>query len=336
MTALRIDDLTVGYGKDAPVVRAVCLAVEPGERVVLLGPSGAGKTTLLRAIAGFEPPQAGRIHINGVDVAQVPTERRGVGYVFQTYALFPHLTVARNISFGLRNLPKPERAARVQAMLELVELEGFADRLPGALSGGQQQRVALARAIAPRPKILMLDEPFSNLDAALRDALRGRILHQLRAENTSVLMVTHDQSEALQSADRLAVMHAGQVLRVDTPQAIYADPVTAFVAEFLGGTNRVPGTGDGATVQTPFGPLPIAASGTTWISIRPHQLAVTVDPSGPAVVEERLFGGHEVLLQGKQEVPGEQPWRARVAPDHPAQVGDRVTLQALAGAVLID
>jgi iron(III) transport system ATP-binding protein len=266
-------------------------------------------------------------------VARTPTERRGVGYVFQTYALFPHLTVAHNVAFGLKALPKSERQKRVRAMLDLVQLTAFAERLPAELSGGQQQRVALARAIAPRPPILMLDEPFSNLDAALRDTLRAQILRQLRTEKTTVLMVTHDQSEALQTADRLAVMHDGEMLRLDTPEAIYADPTTAFVAEFLGGTNRLQGTGDGASVDTLFGRLPLAVSGVHWLSIRPHHLQVSLDPAGPATVVERLFGGHEVLLLVEQ---AGQTWRARVAPDHPARAGDRVALKALAGAVLVD
>lgn len=329
--ALRIDDLTVGYPGGPAVVKGVNLRVNTGERLVLLGPSGAGKTTLLRTIAGFERPRGGQIFIAGDDVSAVPTERRGVGYVFQTYALFPHMSLAKNVRFGLTALPSGERDARVAEMLSLVGLSDFADRLPAELSGGQQQRVALARAIAPRPPILMLDEPFSNLDAALRDRLRGQVLARLKAEGTAVLMVTHDQSEALQTADRLAVMHAGEVLRVGSAEAIYRDPTTAFVAEFLGGTNLLDGVGDGAIVQTALGPVAASATGAARVSVRPHDIEVTCDPAGGCRVEGRVYGGHEALLTIRV---GAAQVRARVGPNHPAQVGDAVRLTARRGSLL--
>lgn len=330
MSALRVDGLSVGYPKGPAVVHGIDLSVAPGERVVLLGPSGAGKTTLLRAIAGFERPRAGRIRVGGDDVARVPPEKRGVGYVFQGYALFPHLTVRKNIGFGLGRA-HPDRAARVNAMLELVELSDFADRLPNALSGGQQQRVALARAIAPKPPLLLLDEPFSNLDAALREALRHRVLARLRAEGTAALMVTHDQSEALQTADRLAVMHAGRLLRIDTPEVIYRAPTTAFVAEFLGGTNLIEGVGAGDRTTTAIGPAPVAAHGPVRLSIRPHAIEVVGDPAGTVEVLARVFGGHEAMLTLQV---GGQTIRARVPADHAARVGDRVRLTVRDAALL--
>lgn len=329
--ALNIHGLSVGYPGGPDVVKAVDLQVNAGERLVLLGPSGAGKTTLLRAIAGFERPRTGQIRIDGRDVAHTPTERRGVGYVFQTYALFPHMSLARNIAFGLAKTPPAERDARTREMLALVGLSDFADRLPAELSGGQQQRVALARAIAPRPPILLLDEPFSNLDAALRDRLRGQVLARLSVERTAVLMVTHDQSEALQTADRLAVMHGGALLRVDSAEVIYRDPTTAFVADFLGGTNVLEGLGDGACVQTALGALPIEASGQISVSVRPHDVEVVVDPAGNATVEARIYGGHEALLDLQL---GTAIIRARVGPNQSVQVGDRVAVSARRGTIL--
>lgn len=329
--ALSIKGLTVGYPGGPAVVSAVDLHVDAGERLVLLGPSGAGKTTLLRSIAGFEQPRAGQICIDGRDVAQVATEHRGVGYVFQTYALFPHMSLARNIAFGLRKQPPTERDARTREMLALVGLTDFAERLPAELSGGQQQRVALARAIAPRPPILLLDEPFSNLDAALRDRLRGQVLARLSAERTAVLMVTHDQSEALQTADRLAVMHAGALLRVDSAEAIYRDPTTAFVANFLGGTNVLDGVGDGQQVQTILGALALQAAGPLTVSVRPHDVEVVVDATGNATVDTRTYGGHEALLTLQMD---DALIRARVGPDHTALVGDRVRVSAQRGTLL--
>lgn len=223
------------YGEVA-VVRNTSLDVRRGELLCLLGPSGCGKTTTLRMVAGFVEPTTGTISINGVDMTHQPPYRRDTGMVFQSYALFPHMTAAENIAFGLENLrwPRHEREKRVEEMLKLVELRHLAHRLPGQLSGGQQQRIALARALAIRPAVLLLDEPFSNLDAQLRVRMREELREVVRRVNVTTLFVTHDQEEALTMSDRIVVMNAGQVEQVGTPGEIYEAPSTSFVAKFIG------------------------------------------------------------------------------------------------------
>jgi iron(III) transport system ATP-binding protein len=238
--ALAIDDAVVRYGALA-AVDGVSLALERGEIGVLLGPSGCGKSSLLRAVAGFVPLAAGRIALGerllsqgGPGAAHVPAERRRVGIVFQDYALFAHLDVRGNIAFGLRRWPRAERDARVDEMLALVELTGHARQYPHELSGGQQQRVALARALAPRPELLLLDEPFSSLDAELRERLAADVRRILKAAQTTALWVTHDQLEAFAVGDRVGVMQSGRLEQWDTPYALYHQPRTRFVADFIG------------------------------------------------------------------------------------------------------
>ncbi|HUP32947.1 MAG TPA: ABC transporter ATP-binding protein, partial [Gaiellaceae bacterium] len=249
-----------GVSKRFGAVRAVDhaqLCVERGEFVALLGPSGCGKTTLLRLIAGFEEPEAGTVEVAGVPVAGegswVPPERRKVGMVFQDYALFPHLTVAENVGFGL---PRRERKTRVPAVLALVDLCGLGDRYPHELSGGQQQRVALARALAPRPELVLLDEPWSNIDPHLRATMRDELARILRAINVTVVLVTHDREEAFSLADRIALMRNGSVVQEGTPEELYLAPATRWAAEFVGAGNFLPGTLANGVVETPVGLFP--------------------------------------------------------------------------------
>jgi putative spermidine/putrescine transport system ATP-binding protein len=239
---LRIQGLTKRYGTLA-AVHDVTLDVRRGEMLVLLGPSGCGKTTTLRMVAGFVEASAGHILLEGQDYADLPPHRREMGMVFQSYALFPHMTVAQNVTFGLRmrRLPRAETEARLAATLDMVKLTTMADRYPRQLSGGQQQRVALARALAIRPKVLLLDEPLSNLDANLRQEVAREIRQLQRAAGLTALMVTHDQDEAMTMADRLVVMNEGAVQQVGTQEELYERPANPFVARFIGHSNLLPG-----------------------------------------------------------------------------------------------
>ncbi len=239
---LELRDVSKSYGA-VRAVAGVSLAIGAGERVALLGPSGCGKTTTLNLVAGFLLPDAGAIHIAGRDVARVPAHRRNTGMVFQSYALFTHLTVADNVAFGLRmrRVPPAEVDRRVREALALVRLEGFGPRYPRQLSGGQQQRVALARALVIRPEILLLDEPLSNLDAKLRQEMRMELVEILERVGITTVFVTHDQEEALALSHRVVVMNEGRIEQVGTPGEIYEEPATAFVAKFLGETNVLPG-----------------------------------------------------------------------------------------------
>lgn len=210
--SLRVENLTKRFHPDLPpVVQEVSFSLERGEVFALLGPSGCGKTTTLRLIAGFEHPDAGAIYVDGQAITHLPPERRGIGFVFQDYALFPHLTVEQNVAFGLRGMSAKARRERAMEVLQMVGMTVFKDRKPSELSGGQQQRVALARAIAPGPKVVLLDEPFSSLDAGLRQATRDEVRHLLKASGIASVLVTHDQEEALSFADRLGVMRSGQL-----------------------------------------------------------------------------------------------------------------------------
>ncbi|WP_308446480.1 ABC transporter ATP-binding protein [Chitinimonas sp. BJYL2] len=247
---LRLDSVGVSYGgrqgRDHAVLKGLSLALAEGEIGCLLGPSGCGKTTALRAIAGFEPIREGAIHLNGDTIAtpahQWPPQQRGIGMVFQDYALFPHLSVAGNVAFGLHGWDKPRRAARVAELLEIVGLAGHADDYVHALSGGQQQRVALARALAPSPRLLLLDEPFSNLDVELRERLSQEVRDILKAQGMTALLVTHDQHEAFALADRIGVLKDGQLRQWDTAYALYHQPTDRFVADFIGEGAFLPGT----------------------------------------------------------------------------------------------
>ncbi len=239
---VRLEGLDKRFGS-LEVLADVTLGVAQGEILALLGPSGSGKTTLLRLLAGFEQPDAGRIVVAGQEVSGLPPARRGVGMVFQHYALFPHLTVGGNVAFGLegRGLPKADVAHRVAECLARVGLEGFEKRRIAALSGGQQQRVALARALAPAPRVLLLDEPLSNLDPALRERTRRQLKRTIREVGITTLLVTHEQEEAFDLGDRVAVLHAGRLAQVGRPEELYRDPATLFVARFIGRASLLPG-----------------------------------------------------------------------------------------------
>ena len=242
MSFLTLTDVSKSYG-DLRAVADVNLSVEKGEFVSLLGPSGCGKTTTLQMIAGFIDVTRGRIALDGRDITYVKPNRRGLGVVFQSYALFPHMTVAENVGFGLemRGVPKTERAQRVRASLALVRLDAHAQRFPRELSGGQRQRVALARALVIEPPVLLLDEPMSNLDAKLREEMQFELRAIQRKVGTTTVMVTHDQSEALSISDRVVVMEAGRITQTDTPYRAYERPRTAFVSRFIGKANMLAG-----------------------------------------------------------------------------------------------
>lgn len=303
--ALELDGIVKRYGGQA-VVDGVSLRVQPGEMVCLLGPSGCGKTTTLRIVAGFESLDAGRVQVAGMDVSRLPPERRDIGFMFQSYALFPHMTVAENVGFGLRmrRAPRARRAAAVEEALALVRLEELADRLPRQLSGGQQQRVALARAIAFRPRLLLLDEPLSNLDAGLREMLRDEIRRVQKDTGVTALFVTHDQSEALAIADRVAIMRGGKVVQFDTPATVYARPADPFVAGFIGQANLLPGVieitqGTTVTVRMANGEMlegigQPAVNGAAVLAVIKAD-RVKLDPSGggglTARVEAAVFTG---------------------------------------------
>ena len=242
---LAVRDLRHAYGSNE-VIRGLSLSLAKGTIGCLLGASGCGKTTVLRCIAGFEPVQAGEIWLNGQLVSRrgvrTPTEARRVGMVFQDYALFPHLTIAENIGFGLREGDRAARARRVDETLETVRLGGLRDKYPDELSGGQQQRIALARALAPRPDLLLLDEPFSNLDVEFRTQLSVEVREILKQQNTTAILVTHDQHEAFNLADEIGIMHDGAIEQWDTPYRLYHEPVNRYVADFVGQGVFLPGT----------------------------------------------------------------------------------------------
>jgi iron(III) transport system ATP-binding protein len=261
---LQIDQVDVRYpGQPRPAVQGAALGLRAGDIGVLIGPSGCGKTTLLRAVAGLERVSAGAIRLAGETVSSprlhLPPEQRRVGMVFQDYALFPHLDVGRNVAFGLRHLPAAERTQRVAEVLRLVDLAGSERRFPHELSGGQQQRVALARAMAPNPRLLLLDEPFSNLDVDLRERLAQELRGILKAAQATALFVTHDQLEAFAIGDAIGVMHEGRLQQWDDAYSLYHRPATRFVAEFIGHGVFVPArivaTESGAQVETPLGGL---------------------------------------------------------------------------------
>jgi len=295
---LRVDGLTKRFGGHAAVDR-LSLDIYAGEFFALLGPSGCGKTTLLRLIAGFERPNAGRILLDGVDLAPVPPYRRPLNMMFQNYALFPHLTVADNVAFGLKQegLAKADIAGRVSDMLALVKLENFGPRKPHQLSGGQRQRVALARALVKRPRLLLLDEPLAALDKKLRDATRFELMELQRQLGMTFIIVTHDQSEAMIVADRIGVMDSGRLMQVGSPAEIYERPVSRWVADFIGDVNLFEGrVGDDchSVEGTAAGRLTVAAAidaaprTAVWVAVRPERMRLARDQ--PPVSENCMSG----------------------------------------------
>ena len=302
--SVHLENVSKSFGATRAVADA-SLEIERGELFAILGPSGSGKTTLLRLIAGFERPDAGRIVLGDRVVAGErwdPPERRRIGMVFQDYALFPHLSVEGNVGFGLRR-PRQRRDAIVRSTLELVGLQHKAGRYPDELSGGERQRVALARALAPEPDVVLLDEPFSSLDATLRADLRREVELILRDAGATALLVTHDQEEALSLADRLAVMREGRLVQTGAPEYVYTRPADRWAAQFVGEVNVLRGVARGADVETELGifDLASAASGTVQVAIRPEQLELRPDDQGNAEVLDREFRGHDVLYRLRHE-----------------------------------
>jgi ABC-type Fe3+/spermidine/putrescine transport system ATPase subunit len=345
---LLLEGLDKSFGSQ-PVLTGLTLEVERGQLLALLGPSGSGKTTALRLIAGFEVPDRGRIVVDGEEVTAVPPEKRRFGMVFQHYALFPHLTVGENVGFGLagRKLSATEKTAKVEAALALVDLDGFAGRRVGEISGGQQQRVALARALAPEPRVLLLDEPLSNLDPALRERTRHELLAAVRRVGITTVLVTHEQEEAFHLGDRVAVLSGGRLHQVGSPEELYERPATRFVASFVGRASGLPGRLE--SVEGPLGRVRLAgASNALWegtlatplssgseveLVARPESLALV--PSGTSgalsgkVVGRRFAGsvtyftvatgeGTEIEVAGAATV---------------AAIGDPVAVAALPGAL---
>lgn len=298
--AIRCQGLSKKFG-EVQAVNGLNLTLHEGDFLALLGPSGCGKTTTLRLLAGFDPPDTGEIEIGGRVVSGpgvfVPPEQRSVGMVFQEYALFPHMSVAANVAYGV---PKnANKKARVQEALELVGLIHLAERMPYELSGGQQQRVALARALAPQPQLILLDEPFSNLDAGLRTQVRIEVRQILRRAQATVIFVTHDQEEALSLADEVAVMMDGRVVQTDAPQKLYRRPINKQVATFLGTANFLPGKAWNGQVSCELGQLPVAGihTGPVEVLLRPEDLLLIPNNSGPAEIIDREYFGHDQLIK---------------------------------------
>jgi iron(III) transport system ATP-binding protein len=327
--ALQLRGLRKSYG-DVVAVDGIDLEIEPGSTCALLGPSGCGKTTTLRLIAGLEAPDGGSVEIGAETVStpqrSLPPERRRIGMVFQDYALFPHLDVAGNVGYGLGRRPDRER---IEAMLRTVGLSGLGARHPHELSGGQQQRVALARALITEPRVVLLDEPFSNLDAGLREKVRREAREILEAQGVTAVFVTHDQEEALSVADVVAVMNEGHIEQVGTPEEVYSRPASRWVAGFLGEIEVLPGTAENGSVSCELGRLPNrdGLSGEVDVLIRPESVAVgTVEPpdrrSQDATVVARNFYGHDQLLELR--LPSGRVVRARRLGFPAWHPGDRV------------
>ena len=297
---IRLEGVTKRFG-EVSAVDGASLCVDRGEVVALLGPSGCGKTTLLRLVAGFERPDAGTVETAGRLVAGagawVPPEQRRIGMVFQDYALFPHLTVSENVGFGLARRARSERVAE---LLEVVGLGGLGERFPHELSGGQQQRVALARALAPSPELVLLDEPWSNVDPFLRESLRAEVVEILRPLGVTAVLVTHDREEAFSLADRIALMRDGTIVQEGTAEELYFAPASRWAAEFVGAANLLSGHVERGIVTTALGSFPANGAGAASdveVLVRPELVELAPDPAGTAEVVAREFRGHDVFYR---------------------------------------
>jgi len=318
MSQVAVENLTKRYGAVA-ALDDVTIAFENGEFFGLLGPSGSGKTTLLRAIAGFVIPDTGSIRFDGVRVENVPVHRRQIGMVFQSYALFPHMTVAENVAFGLsvRGTAREDAARRVEEMLSLVRLEGLGARKPRQLSGGQQQRVALARALVTKPKVLLLDEPLGALDRRLRQQMQVELREIQRSTGITAIFVTHDQEEALTLSDRIGIIDQGRLMQVGDPPAVYEHPATVFAAQFLGDANLFRGTPDGTTLRLADGTrVATADAGSGTVIVRPEKMLVMPD-GDPRMAEfdnrlegtimQAVFSGASVTYRVRTAALGDEP-----------------------------
>jgi putative spermidine/putrescine transport system ATP-binding protein len=337
--AVRVENCGKTFADGTRALEPATLDIARGETLVLLGPSGCGKTTMLRIIAGLELPDAGgKVLFDGKDMTSIPIEKRNVGMVFQSYALFPNMSVAENIGYGLkiRGVPADERASRVAELVALTNITGLENRRIDQLSGGQRQRVALARAVAIRPGILLLDEPLTALDAALRDRLRGELNRLLRALGITAIYVTHDQAEAMELGDRVVVMRKGAIAQIGTPRDIYFAPQTRFVAEFIGAANIIEAPLDHGQLVLPGGRLPIGGDASLPAAvamIRPETIGIVDVGAVPltGIVDSVSFTGNRqrIVVSGVADKP--------LTVDAPnlikAKVGDRIGLAIAAEAV---
>jgi iron(III) transport system ATP-binding protein len=347
-SGLSVSDLHKSFGSHS-VLSGVDLDVPAGSLTAVLGSSGSGKTTLLRVLAGFERADRGTVSLGGrvVEDARhaLPPEQRGIGYVPQEGSLFPHLTVSANVAFGVRGGGGKQRGSDIGELLEMVGLAGLGGRYPHQLSGGQQQRVALARALAIRPAVVLLDEPFSSLDAGLRASVRSDVHAVLRADGMTAVLVTHDQDEALSVADQVAVIRNGTIGQWGTPQELYDHPVDPSMAQFLGDANLVAATVDGDKVTTPFGPLAlrldspaITSTGPVVALVRPEQLSVSTVVGGAglrgSVVRTEFHGHDTVITVDPLALPGSGPITVREDGDLKVADGTEVEITAQGSAVI--
>jgi len=323
---ISVDGVSVSFGETV-ALDGFSLDVPQGSLLALVGPSGCGKTTALRVIAGFEHPQSGTVRIRDKIVVgngkNIPPEKRNVGMVFQDYALFPHVSVAENVGYGVRGA---DRVQRVHDVLRLVGLEDHGLRFPHELSGGEQQRVALARALAPAPDVVLLDEPFSNLDAPQRERMRRELRRILKGAGATAVFVTHDQAEALAIADVLAVMSDGRIVQSGIPDDVYTEPVSPWVARFLGDAILLGGTVENGVVATVLGPINsgLPSGSPAQVMIRPEWLSPRVSAEGAGRVTDREFYGHDQLVE--IELPGGEKVEALVPTANRIQVGDMVDI----------
>ena len=338
MSELEISNISKDYGASR-ALHPVSITVERGEFVTILGPSGCGKSTLLRILTGISQPSGGEIRLGGKRIDQAPPEARDIAMVFQSYALFPHMSVAKNLGFGLKmkKVAKDERVRRIAHALDICNLTGLVDRMPRQLSGGQQQRVALARAIVMQPSLLLFDEPLSNLDAKLRDTLRHELTELHRRIGATSLYVTHDQAEAMAMSDRIVVMNAGRVVEIGTPLELYRAPKHAFTAGFLGQTNLLPVSAEGQQAQLPWGQsvtLDRVVAGNVQISVRPENIHIRADQAGEGTVSAVSFMGANALYT--VEIGGRQIRVSQSGAETLIDAGQRVALQFPGSVHLLD